>query len=67
MSDRPETPPPDWDLDDWEQALTIHVGSTYVCRVCGNVVMVTRGGLGIMDLQCCGKAMEAVQANQEDR
>ncbi len=65
MSKQPEHSPPEWDLDDWEQALTIHVGSTYVCRECGNVVMVTRGGLGIMDLRCCGKAMELVQAPEE--
>ncbi len=51
----------DWDLGDWEQALTIHVGSAYACRVCGNLVMVTRGGTGVLDLNCCGKPMEPVR------
>ena len=60
MSEFPETPPTDWNLGEWEQALTIHVGEAYLCRDCGNVVMVTRGGVGIMDLKCCGKPMEKV-------
>jgi len=62
MSDYPEGPPPEWDLGDWEQALTIHVGTTYVCRKCQNIVMVTRGGVGVMQLICCGRPMEAVAA-----
>jgi desulfoferrodoxin-like iron-binding protein len=48
----------DWDLDEWEQALSIQVGTAYVCRACGNVVMVTRGGVGVMELICCGAPME---------
>lgn len=53
-------PPPEWNLEDWEEALTIHVGTAYACRDCGNLVMVTRGGVGVMDLKCCGGAMEQV-------
>ena len=52
---------PDWDLEEWEEALTIKVGSAHVCRECGNVVMVTKGGVGVLDLKCCGKAMESVR------
>jgi hypothetical protein len=52
----------DYDLDEWEKALTIHVGCVHVCRACGNRVMVTRGGVGVLDLVCCGKPMERVQA-----
>ncbi len=54
--------PGDWDLDQWEKALTIHVGTTYVCRRCENLVMVTKGGIGVMELVCCGKPMEKVAA-----
>ena len=67
MSQTPEHAPADWDLDDWEQALTLHVGATYVCRECGNVVMVTRGGIGVMDLHCCGEPMEKVIAQEDER
>lgn len=51
----------DWDLEEWEHALTINVGAAYVCRVCGNVVMVTRGGVGVMELLCCGSQMERIE------
>ncbi len=51
---------PDWELEEWQQALTIQVGAAHVCQVCGNVVMVTRGGVGVMELLCCGKLMERV-------
>ena len=51
----------DWELEEWEQALTINVGAAYVCRTCGNVVMVTRGGVGVMELICCGVPMELIE------
>ena len=60
MADFPETAPPEWNLGDWEDDLTIEVGDAYLCRECGNLVMVTRGGVGIMELNCCGKLMEKV-------
>jgi hypothetical protein len=47
-----------WDLGEWEQALTIRVGQAYVCRECQNVVMVTKGGIGNLELICCGCPME---------
>lgn len=52
----------DWELEEWEQSLTIQVGSAYVCRVCGNLVMVTRGAVGVMELVCCGLPMESIKA-----
>jgi len=55
-----ELPKTAWDLGDWEQELTIHVGRAYVCRTCKNLVMVTKGGLGVLQLNCCGSAMEQV-------
>ena len=61
MTKQPETPPPEWELGEWEAALTINVGTAYVCRQCGNLVMVTRGGVGTLDLVCCGKPMEKIE------
>lgn len=55
---------PDWDLQDWENALSIHVGTAYACRECENLVMVTRGGVGVLDLRCCGKPMEKLQSKK---
>ncbi|HRU05486.1 MAG TPA: desulfoferrodoxin [Candidatus Brocadiia bacterium] len=40
--------------------MTLKVGKAYACRACGNLVMVTRGGVGVLDLVCCGKPMEEV-------
>ena len=51
-----------WELEQWEKALTIQVGTAWVCRECDNLVMVTRGGTGVMELKCCGQPMERVHA-----
>jgi hypothetical protein len=64
MTEAPEAMPPEWDLREWEDVLNISVGVTYVCRECQNLVMITRGGVGIMKLVCCGKPMETVQAEK---
>jgi desulfoferrodoxin-like iron-binding protein len=48
------------ELSQWENALTIHVGDVHKCDECGNVVMVTRGGVGVLELNCCGKPMQLV-------
>ena len=61
MEDRfPESAPPEWDLGDWEKALTINVGTVYACGECGNLAVVTRGGLGVMEMICCGKPMRRI-------
>lgn len=57
MNDMPETSPEE-SMDAWQQALSIHVGTVYGCRRCGNLVIVTRGGVGNMELSCCGEAMQ---------
>lgn len=62
--------PPEWDLGDWEKVLTINVGTAYACRECHNLVMITRGGIGLMQLTCCGKPMVKMtlaQADKEDQ
>lgn len=48
---------PVWDLKEWEEALTLKVGSAFSCRNCGNIVMVSKGGVGVLDLVCCGNHM----------
>ena len=66
MNEFPETPPSEWNLGDWERALTIKVGEAYACRSCENLVMVTRGGVGVLDLECCGQQMEKVVPPPEE-
>jgi hypothetical protein len=66
MSKRfPKQPDGNWNLGEWEQALTIDVGASFLCRKCENVVMVTRGGVGVLDLVCCGDPMERVNPPAE--
>ena len=63
MSDKPESPSPEWNLGEWEEALTINVGTAYACRKCGNLLMVTKGGVGVLDLTCCDQPMQKVGKN----
>ena len=58
MSDFESTPAPEYDLAQWEKALTIRVGEAWVCRTCGEVAMVTRGGVGSLEMICCGRPMQ---------
>lgn len=67
MADSPETAPPEWNLGDWEEALTINVGAAYACRQCENLVMVTRGGIGVLELLCCGTPMEKISPGMDRR
>ncbi len=60
MREDPESASQQWDLEAWQDALTIHVGSAWGCRECGNLVMITRGGVGVLRLRCCGQPMEKV-------
>ncbi len=60
MGEYEEIGPEEWSLEDWERALTIRVGAAYACRECENLVMVTRGGVGVMQLTCCGRPMAKV-------
>jgi len=61
VDDRAPETAGDWTLGDWEQALTLRVGQAFACRECGNLVMITKGGIGVLDLKCCGQPMEEVQ------
>ena len=51
-------------LEDWEKALTLRVGAAYACRECGNLLMVTKGGVGVLELVCCGKPMDMIQPQE---
>jgi superoxide reductase len=42
--------------------MTIAVGQTYVCKICGNKVKVVEAGGGV--LVCCGVPMKLVEGNQ---
>ena len=52
------------ELEDWEKALALRVGTAFACRECGNLVMLTRGGVGVLDLKCCGKPMEEITPSE---
>ena len=60
MTEMPQQPS-EWDLEAWVKALTIEVGTAWACKGCGNLVMVTRGGVGVMELTCCGAPMRRVK------
>ncbi|MDD5090420.1 MAG: hypothetical protein PHQ23_05835 [Candidatus Wallbacteria bacterium] len=47
----------EWDFDEWEKAWSISVGEVYTCSECRNMLIVSKGGTGSLDLKCCGKPM----------
>lgn len=51
----------EWSADEWTQKWTIHVGKAYRCSACGAIVMVTKGGLGLMEPKCCNKDMVIIE------
>lgn len=57
----------EWSVDEWTEEWTIHVGKTYHCTMCGTMVMVTKGGIGVMEPGCCGKPMVLVEKPDEIR
>ena len=52
---------PEWSSEDWQQAWHIGVGKAYKCSVCGNMVMVVRGGTGTLEPRCHDHAMKPVE------
>ena len=65
----PEGESGEWDVEQWRRAWDIRVGAAFVCRVCGSMVMVTKGGVGVLEPICCGRRMEEVKpaAGEADR
>jgi hypothetical protein len=56
----------EWNPDQWKKAWSIHVGKAYACKTCGSMIMVTKGGTGVLQPICCGKPMrEIVQPDKE--
>lgn len=48
---------PEWSVSEWTKGWTIHVGKAYVCRKCGTMIMVTKGGVGNLEPKCCSTDM----------
>lgn len=57
----------EWTVEEWTKAWTIRVGKAYSCSVCGTMVMVTKGGVGVMEPRCCGNDMIPVERPDEIR
>jgi hypothetical protein len=53
-------PAPAYDASQWESSLTVRVGESYVCRTCGQVAMITQGGVGNQEMICCSRPMDKV-------
>ncbi len=56
---------PEWSVEEWTREWTIKVGRAYACNQCGTVAMVTKGGVGVMEPRCCGRAMEPVKGGAD--
>jgi len=52
----------EWGQDEWKKAWNVRVGEAYACDKCGAMVMVTKGGVGVLELTCCGQPMVEVEA-----
>jgi hypothetical protein len=57
----------EWKVDEWTDEWTIRVGKAYACTKCGSMVMVTKGGIGVMQPKCCSKDMSLVEKVDEIR
>jgi hypothetical protein len=57
----------EWSVEEWKKAWTIRVGQAYACSECGSMVMVTKGGIGVLEPVCCGKQMSLVERPDDIR
>ena len=57
----------EWSVDEWTKHWTIHVGRAYNCSQCGTMVMITKGGIGVMKPKCCGNDMFLVEKADDIR
>jgi len=57
----------EWHIDEWTGEWTIRVGKAYACSKCGSMVMVTKGGIGVMEPKCCKRDMKLVEQVDEIR
>jgi hypothetical protein len=54
-----------WTQEEWEREWRIEVGTAYACKKCGNVVMITKGGVGTLEPYCCEQLMQPIGKRQE--
>jgi desulfoferrodoxin-like iron-binding protein len=52
----------EWGQEEWKKAWNVRVGKAYGCEKCGAMVMVTKGGTGVLELACCGQPMVEIEA-----
>lgn len=52
---------PEWNLEDWQSAWNIGVGTVYRCERCTNLIMVVKGGTGTLEPRCHGAPMLPVE------
>lgn len=58
---------PEWSKEEWIKEWTIRVGKAYSCSECGSIIMVTKGGIGVLEPICCGEMMKVVEKPDEIR
>ena len=54
----------EWSSEQWEESWTINVGKAFSCEVCGTVIMVTKGGVGVLEPICCEKNMNPLTESE---
>ncbi len=51
----------EWTHEEWEQGWHLNVGSAYACSKCGNMIMITKGGVGTLEPYCCEQLMKPLR------
>jgi hypothetical protein len=54
----------EWTHEEWEREWHIEVGTAYACKKCGNMIMITKGGVGAMEPYCCEQLMQRMGKRQ---
>jgi hypothetical protein len=54
----------EWTVEEWMGAWNIRVGTVYSCRKCGSMIIVTKGGVGVLEPKCCGRDMAQVSGRE---
>ncbi|MEE8574212.1 MAG: hypothetical protein V3T30_02265, partial [Thermodesulfobacteriota bacterium] len=55
----------EWTVEEWTDAWNIRVGSAYACKKCGSMIIVTKGGVGVLEPNCCGVEMSPFEDEEE--
>jgi hypothetical protein len=51
----------EWTQEEWRRHWNISVGAAYACEKCGNMIMITKGGVGTLEPYCCDELMKPVK------